>query len=122
MVRTTLPPMPAPENLLDAVIALAAAARQSTMDDEGTAFVTEHLLRTTKAVLELEARAAKFEQEVLRLNKLLTYDLLSEDQRDVLSSKVSDTYDRVNMTDVILPDSIADAMVKEIVEALCVMS
>lgn len=61
-VRRTLPPLPPPNNAVEAVIALAAAARQATMDDEGTAFVAEHLLRAINAVQALE-------DEVSRLRK-----------------------------------------------------
>lgn len=47
-------PIPPPKNATEAVIALAAAARQATMDDAGSAFVAEHLKRTLDAVKALE--------------------------------------------------------------------
>lgn len=47
-------PIPPPKNATEAVVALAAAARQATMDDAGSAFVAEHLKRTLDAVRALE--------------------------------------------------------------------
>lgn len=52
-------PLPPAESLAQAVIALAAAARQATSDDAGTAFVAEHLLRTLNAVQALENELAR---------------------------------------------------------------
>lgn len=57
-------PIPPPRNATEAVIALAAAARQATMDDAGSAFVAEHLTRTLAAVKALEDDNARLRTEL----------------------------------------------------------
>jgi hypothetical protein len=53
------PPIPPAKTLTEAVVALAAAARQSTMDDAGTAFIVQHLKRTLDHVQRLEDELAR---------------------------------------------------------------
>ncbi len=57
------PAIPPAKTLPEAIVALAAAARQSTMDDDGTAFIVQHLKRTLD-------QAQALEDEIVRLRRL----------------------------------------------------
>lgn len=59
-------PIPPPKNATEAVVALAAAARQATMDDAGSAFVAEHLKRTLDAVQALQDENQRLREALAR--------------------------------------------------------